>query len=74
MELSITEKIRIIMKRRNIMYAELAEKLGMSRQNLSNKFSRSSFTNEEYKRIAEILKCEYKTIFIPLEDIEENRK
>lgn len=71
MELSINEKIKIIMKRRNMTQAELSEQLGMSRQNLNNKFSRNSFSEDEYKRIAEILNCEYKTVFVPLE---ENKK
>ena len=39
--------------------AQLAEKLGQSRQNLSNKMSRDNFTEKELKEIAEALGCTY---------------
>ena len=63
MELSINEKIKIIMKRRKITQDELAQRLHMSRQNLSNKFRRNSFTDDDYRRIAAILDCTYTVTF-----------
>lgn len=58
MELSIAEKVRIIMKRKNVSMTDLAEKLGMSRQNLSNKMSRDNFTEKDIREIAAALECE----------------
>ncbi len=61
--LSMGEKIRIIIKRRNITLSQLAESLGMSRQNLSNKMSRDNFSEKELQDIAEALNCSYQANF-----------
>lgn len=63
MYLTVGEKIKIILKRRNMTLAQLAEKTGQSRQNLSNKFSRDNFTEKEIKQIAEVLNCSFETVF-----------
>lgn len=63
MNLSIGEKIKIIMKRSNITTAQLAERLGQSRQNFSNKMSRDNFTEKEIYAIASALGCEAKIEF-----------
>ena len=57
--LTMGEKIKIMLKRRNITLSELAERLGQSRQNLSNKMSRDNFTEKELIAIAEALDCTY---------------
>lgn len=57
------EKIKVILKRRNMTLGELAEKTGQSRQNLSNKMTRDNFTEKDLKSIADILNCEYKAVF-----------
>ena len=59
MPLTMGEKIKIILKRRNMTLAQLAEKIGQSRQNLSNKMSRDNFTEKEIILIAEALECTY---------------
>lgn len=61
--LSMSEKIRIILKRRNLTLADLAEKLGQSRQNLSNKMRRDNFTIKELYLIAEALGCSLVSYF-----------
>lgn len=53
------EKIKIILKRRNMTITELASQLGTSRQNLTNKFARDNFSENEIKEIAQILDCEF---------------
>ena len=58
--LTMGEKIKIMLKRRNITLSELAERLGQSRQNLSNKMNRDNFTEKELIVIAEALDCTYK--------------
>lgn len=59
MSLSIGEKIRVLMKRRDMSISTLAEKLGTTRQNLSNKLSRDNFSEREIEAIAEALDCTY---------------
>ena len=57
--LTVGEKIKIILKRRNMTLAQLAEKIGQSRQNLSNKMSRDNFSEKELYSIAQALNCSY---------------
>lgn len=63
MTLTIGEKIKIIMNRKNVSMTELAGKLGMSRQNLSNKMARDNFTEADTREIAAALGCEVVTEF-----------
>ncbi|CCL53313.1 helix-turn-helix transcriptional regulator [Clostridioides difficile] len=64
MSISFGEKIKIILKRKNMTIGELAEKTGQTRQNLSNKFSRDNFSEKEIREFAEILDCEFDFYFI----------
>lgn len=59
MPLSMGEKIKIILKRRNLTITELANELNTSRQNLTNKFSRNNFSEKEILKIASILNCTF---------------
>lgn len=63
MKLSNGEKIKIIMKRLGITTTQLADSIGTSRQNLTNKFSRNKFDEEETRAIAAAMGCEVETIF-----------
>ena len=63
MELSTSEKIRVLLKRRNKTITNLAEELKTSRQNLTNKLSRNNFSENDLKQIAEALDCEYSSYF-----------
>lgn len=63
MNLSIGEKIKIIMKRRRMSLGDLAIATGQSRQNLSNKMSRDNFTEKEVRTIAEALDCSVSIVF-----------
>lgn len=53
------EKIKIILKRRNMTLAQLAERTGQSRQNMSNKMSRDNFTEKDILEIATALDCTF---------------
>ncbi len=64
MPLTMGEKIKIILNRRNMTLAQLAEKTGQSRQNLSNKLSRDNFTEKELYIIANALECTFEAGFI----------
>ncbi|MCW0603549.1 helix-turn-helix domain-containing protein [Clostridioides difficile] len=63
MSISFGEKIKIILKRKNMTIGELAEKTGQTRQNLSNKFSRDNFSEKEIREFANVLDCEFDFYF-----------
>lgn len=63
MELTTSEKIRIILKRRNMSVTTLAEKIDTTRQNLTNKLSRDNFTETDLKDIAQALDCSFNSSF-----------
>lgn len=63
MPLSMGEKIKIILNRRNMTLTQLAEKLGQSRQNMSNKMNRDNFTEKELRSIAAALDCSFNASF-----------
>lgn len=63
MQLTNGEKIKIIMKRLGITTTKLAEDLGTTRQNLTNKFNRNKFDEAETRAIAAALGCEVETTF-----------
>ena len=59
--MSMVQSIRIAMvKRGNISGAELARRLGVSSQNLSNKMKRDNFSEQELVEIADALDCDVK--------------
>jgi transcriptional regulator with XRE-family HTH domain len=57
MEISVAEKIRLIMKRQNMTMGDLAVASGQTRQNLSNKMTRSNFTEKDIEHLAAALGC-----------------
>ena len=57
MKIRTSEKFRIIMNRQNVSMTALAERSGQTRQNLSNKFSRSNLTEDDIEKIAGALSC-----------------
>lgn len=63
MQLTASEKIRIILKRRNLTITALAAKIGTSRQNLNDKLARDNFTEKDIQQIAAALNCSCETIF-----------
>ena len=71
MGLSMGEKIKIMMGRRGSTLTQLAETLGTTRQNLSNKLSRDNFSEKELLAIAEALGCTYEAKFIMKDTGEE---
>lgn len=59
MNLTVGEKIKIVLGRKKLNMTDLSIKLGISRQNLSNKFSRDNFSEKDIKEISEALECDY---------------
>ena len=64
MPLTLGEKIRIILNRRGLTMAQLAEQTGQSRQNMSNKMNRDNFSEKELYAIANALNCTFEAGFI----------
>ena len=64
MNLSMGEKIRIILKRRGMTVAQLADLTEQTRQNLSNKLTRDNFQEKDLEIIAKALNCEYEAYFV----------
>jgi len=62
--ISMSEKIRIILKRKKMTVGDLAAKLSTSSQNLSNKLTRNNFSEQELYKIAEALECRFEGYFI----------
>ncbi len=63
MEYTASERIRVLLIKRKMTASQLAEKLGISRQNLSNKLSRDDFSTSDLVKIAEALNCTYAYTF-----------
>lgn len=64
MDISVAEKVRLIMKRHNMTMGDLAEASGQTRQNLSNKMSRGNFTEKDIEALATALGCKAKITFV----------
>lgn len=60
--MSASNTIKKIMLDKHISVKELAEKLGIKPQVLSNKFYRDTFTYSDYVKMANLLDCDVKTI------------
>lgn len=65
--MTLKQQIKILCIQKNITMALLAEKLGTSPQNLSQRLAKESLTIKDFKRIAKELDIEYESAFI-LED------
>lgn len=63
MNISVAEKVRLIMKRSKMTMGDLADATGQTRQNLSNKMSRGNFTEKDIKEIAAALGCKVEITF-----------
>lgn len=60
--MSASSVIKKIMIDKKVSVKELAQKLGMKSQVLSNKLYRDTFTYNDYIKIVNILECDVKTI------------
>ncbi len=64
MDMTASEKIRILAKRQKMSLGDLANALNQSRQNLSNKMSRDNFSIKELEEIASALGCDLRVEFV----------
>ncbi|MBD7945287.1 helix-turn-helix transcriptional regulator [Psychrobacillus sp. Sa2BUA9] len=63
MTLTMGEKLKILLGRKEMSIKSLAEKLGQSRQNLSVKIKNDNFTEQDLRKIAEVLDVKYEGFF-----------
>lgn len=54
-EVFMSEKIKILLIKKNLTLSKLAVLLGCTRQNLTNKIKRDNFSYSELKEIAKVL-------------------
>lgn len=64
MKLTMGEKIRILLKRKNVTIIELSKRLKTTNQNMANKFKRDNFSVNELEAIAKALDCEFEGYFV----------
>jgi DNA-binding Xre family transcriptional regulator len=69
MDLTFSEQLEIILKRKKLTKTELAKMIGTTPQNLYNQMERNNFKENDMKKICEALKLKY-VLFI--EDTENN--
>lgn len=55
----MTEKIKIVLVKRNMTAKQLAEALNTSSANIYQKFKRDNFSENELKEIGNILNCDF---------------
>ncbi len=68
--MSMSAKIRMLLAYRNMELRELAERLEMSPQNLSQRLGRDNFKEKDLQRIAQICGAEFEGNFV----LKENGK
>lgn len=64
MELSVADKIRSLLRYKNVPIIELGYRLGKSKQNMSNKLKRDNYSINELKEIAEAMDCTLEVNFV----------
>lgn len=57
LQITVAEKIRLIMKRNGLTMGDLADATGQTRQNLSNKMTRGNFSERDITALAKALGC-----------------
>lgn len=64
MDMKTSEKIRFLIRRRNLTLGDVAEGTNQTRQNFSNKMTRNNFKESELAEIADFLGCDLKIVFV----------
>lgn len=61
--MTTSEMIKMICKQQNISIAELARRIGQSRQNLNKKLQRDTLTIDEIKQISDAIDVKFEQTF-----------
>jgi len=62
--MAMTEKIKILLAKRNMKTADLAQLLNTKPSNIYSKFRRNNFSEKDLEKIAEVLSCKYEGNFV----------
>lgn len=68
--MGMAKKIKLLMVERDVTASKLADMMGTSQSNISNKLKRDNFSENELEVIAEILDAKYEAHFV----LEDGRK
>ena len=60
----MTEKIKMLLIKKNLTQKELAEKLGVTQPVLSKKYKLDDWRESDLKKIADVCDCRYESNFI----------
>lgn len=63
-DIGMTEKIKILMIKKEITQSDLANRLEVSQPTLSKKFKLDDWRESDLKKIAEVCDCQYEGSFI----------
>ena len=63
MAIEFVDKLKAVMRKRGVNLIALAKRTDQSVQNLSNKMRRNKFTEEEMRKYAEALDCNFDVHF-----------
>lgn len=61
--MNVVVKIKAILLERNMTIKDLSIKLGHNSRYLYNKFNRNNLTEEDLRKIANALNCDYECVF-----------
>ncbi|WP_342545794.1 helix-turn-helix transcriptional regulator [Lysinibacillus sp. FSL K6-4013] len=63
MSLTMGEKIKVLLNRKDMSVQDLAELLGQSRQNINTKLKKDNFNEQDLRKIATVLEVEFEGFF-----------
>ncbi|KOP79379.1 hypothetical protein AMS59_07675 [Lysinibacillus sp. FJAT-14745] len=61
--MTMGEKIKVLLNRKSMSVQDLAELLGQSRQNINTKLKKDNFSEQDLKKIADVLEVEFEGFF-----------
>jgi hypothetical protein len=62
--MAMTEKIKILLVKKNMKTTNLAQLLNTNPSNIYNKFKRNNFSEKDLERIAAVLGCKFEGSFV----------
>ncbi|QPQ32508.1 helix-turn-helix transcriptional regulator [Lysinibacillus sp. JNUCC 51] len=63
MSLTMGEKIKVLLNQKDMSVQDLAELLGQSRQNINTKLKKDNFSEQDLRKIANVLAVEFEGFF-----------
>lgn len=60
----MAKKVRLLLVERGINQTELAKMLGITPSNMSMKLAKDNMTEEDMRRIADVLDCDFEGTFV----------